>query len=259
MLPFVRLGPFLVQLPGLALLAGLWIGSSLAEKEAARLRLDVAAIYNLIFYGLVAGIIGARLAYAARYLSVYLGNPLSLFALTPGTLSPDAGLAIGIAAAALVGWRKQLPLRPTLDALAPGLAVFMVALGAAHILSGDAFGAPAQLPWAIYLWDDYRHPSQIYETLMALAALVVVWKRPLGRPGAGLNFLLAVALSAAARIFLEAFRGDSVIWVGGFRAAQVIGLLILAAALWLMRIWSRPAAAPVEAEMEGIPIVETAP
>ncbi|OGO46750.1 MAG: hypothetical protein A2W37_11025 [Chloroflexi bacterium RBG_16_63_12] len=242
MFPFIRLGPFLLQLPGLALLVGIWIGSSLAEKEAARLKLNVAAVYNLIFFGLVAGIVGARLAYAARYLSAYLANPLGLLALTPATLSPNAGLVTGLAVAALFGWRKKLPLRPTLDALAPGLAAFMVALGVAHLMSGDAFGAPAQLPWSIYLWDDYRHPSQIYETIAALVVFAVAWKRPLGQPGDGINFLLVVALSAAARVWLEAFRGDSVIWPGGFRAAQVVGVVVLAAALWLMKAWAQPTA-----------------
>ena len=242
MFPFIRLGPFLLQLPGLALLVGIWIGSSLAEKEAARLKLNVAAVYNLIFFGLVAGIVGARLAYAARYLSAYLANPLGLLALTPATLSPNAGLVTGLAVAALFGWRKKLPLRPTLDALAPGLAAFMVALGVAHLMSGDAFGAPAQLPWSIYLWDDYRHPSQIYETIAALVVFAAAWKRPLGQPGDGINFLLVVALSAAARVWLEAFRGDSVIWPGGFRAAQVVGVVVLAAALWLMKAWAQPTA-----------------
>lgn len=239
MLPFIRLGPFLLQLPGLALLVGVWIGSALAEKEAERLKLNPADVYNLIFYGLVGGLIGARLAYAARYLSAYIANPLSLFALTPNTLSPNAGLAIGAAIAALFGWQKRLPLRRTLDALAPGLAAFLVAFGAAHFLGGDAFGAPTKLPWAIYLWDDYRHPSQVYETLAASAAFALVWKRPFDKPGDGVNFLLFVSLSAGARLFLEAFRGDSIIWIGGFRAAQVIGLLALVASLWLMRVWAQ--------------------
>lgn len=248
MFPFIRVGPFLLQLPGLALLAGVWVGSSLAEKEAARLRLNMAAVYNLIFFGLVAGLVGARLAYAARYLTVYLANPLSVFALTPATLYPNAGLVIGIAVAALFGWRRKLPLRPTLDALAPGLAVFMVALGITHLLSSDAFGAPAQLPWSIYLWDDDRHPSQIYETIAALVVFAVAWKRPFGQPGEGLNLLLVVTLSAAARVFLEAFRGDSVIWPGGFRAAQVVGVVVLAAALWLMKAWAQPAPRPIFGE-----------
>ncbi|MEK7328939.1 MAG: prolipoprotein diacylglyceryl transferase family protein [Chloroflexota bacterium] len=243
MLPFLRLGPFTLQTPGLALLVGVWVGSALAEKEAARLRLIANDIYNLIFYGLVAGIIGARLAYAIQYASAYFANPLSLFALTPSTLSPNAGLVIGIAVAVLFGRRKKLPLRPTLDALAPGLAAFMIAFAVAHFLGGDAFGAPAQLPWAIYLWDDYRHPSQLYQAVAAAIILVVVWRHLLGHPGGGINFLLVVGLSAAARVFLEAFRGDSVIWSGGFRAAQIIGVLVLAASMWLIRVWTRPALA----------------
>jgi prolipoprotein diacylglyceryltransferase len=248
MFPFIRLGPFLLQLPGLALLAGVWVGSSLAEKESIRLKLSAADVYNLIFYGLVAGVVGARLAYAARYLNVYLANPLTVLALNANTLLPNAGLVLGVAVALLFGWRKKLPLRLTLDALAPGLAAFLVAVGVAHFLSGDAFGAAAYrpgsvaLPWAIYLWDDYRHPSQIYETIAALVIFAVAWKRPLGQPGAGFNFLLVVGLSAAARVFLEAFRGDSVIWPGGFRAAQVIGLLVLAADLRLMKAWAQPTA-----------------
>ena len=240
MFPFIRLGPFLLQLPGLALLAGVWVGSSLAEKEATRLKVNSADVYNLIFYGLVAGIVGARLTYAARYLSAYLANPFGLFALTPATLYPNAGLVIGIAVAVLFGWRRKLPLRPTLDALAPGLAVFMVALGLVHLSSGDAFGASARLPWSIYLWDDYRHPSQIYEALAALIIFAIAWRQPFGRSGIGLNFLLVVALTATARVFLEAFRGDSVIWLGGFRAAQVVGLLVLGGCLWLMRRWTQP-------------------
>ena len=251
MLPYLPLGPFLVQLPGLALLAGVWIGSSLAEKEAARVaeaqpatsRLP-AAIYNLIFFSLIAGLAGARLAYAARSIGAYLEDPLSLVALTPATLSPGAGLVAGAAGAIWIGRRQRLSLRLTLDALAPGLAAFLVALSVAHILSGDAFGAPAYrpdgqspLPWAIYLWDEYRHPTQVYEMVAAVAVLIGALRRPFGRGGRGLNFLCVVALSALARIFLEAFRGDSLLWPGGFRAAQVAGLGVLGGALGLARGW----------------------
>lgn len=239
MFPFLRLGPVLLQLPGLALLVGAGIGTSIAEKEAARLKIQAVDVANLIFYGLVAGLIGARLAYAARFFSTYLTHPLELFALTSVALDFNGGAMFGVVVAGLFGWRKQLPLRLTLDALAPGLAAFMVTLGLAHLLSGEAFGAPAQLPWSIYLWNAYRHPSQVYEILAALVVFIVAWKSPLRGMGAGLNFLLVVALSATAQIFLDAFRGDSVIWAGGFRAAQVIGLLVLGGCCWLMPRWAQ--------------------
>ncbi len=239
MYPYLHLGPVLMQAPVLALLVGIWIGSWLAEKEADHWKLPVDIIFNLIYLGLAAGIVGARLAYAARYLNIYLANPFSLLSTNGNTLAPFDGLVIGLVAAALYGWRKKLPLRLTLDILSPGLALFMVFLGFAHFLSGDAYGAPVKLPWAVYLWNEYRHPSQVYEILAAMVIFIVVQRRPIGVVGDGLNFLLLVVLSSAARVFLEAFRGDSVIWPGGFRAAQVIGLIILIFALWVMRRWVR--------------------
>jgi len=235
MLPYLRLGPFLLQLPGLALLIGVWIGLSLAEKEAKRINLRSDNIYNLVFYGLVSGLVGARLAYAARYASVYLENPLSLFALNANTLSIWEGLLVGLLVSTIYAQRKGMPLKLTLDALAPGLAVFMVFFGIGHLLSGDAFGAPTRLPWSVYLWNEYRHPSQVYEILAALGVFYLLWKQPPGERGSGSNFLWLIALSAAARLFLEAFRGDSLLWLGGLRAAQVISLGIMLAALWGMR------------------------
>jgi hypothetical protein len=37
--------------------------------------------------------------------------------------------------------------------------------------------------------------------------------------------------------FLETFRGDSVFWPGGFRAAQVIALIVMAISFYWMRKW----------------------
>ncbi|MEP7359532.1 MAG: prolipoprotein diacylglyceryl transferase family protein, partial [Anaerolineales bacterium] len=213
------------------------------------------AINNVIFVALGAGLAGARLAYAGQYQSAYLANPIGLLALTPATLSPGAGFVIGLAAAVWYGRRHHLLLRPTLDALAPGLATFLIAVGVAHLFSGDAFGASAKLPWSIYLWNDYRHPSQVYEIIAALAILILTWRRSTGRPDDGSRFLLVIALSSCARVFLEAFRGDSVIWLGGFRAAQIVGLVVLAASLWLLKDWAQ-ASSPAPANTQEILMAE---
>ncbi len=239
MFPFLRIGPLLIQMPGLALLAGLWVATTLIEKEALHLKLNAAAILNMIFYGLFGGLIGARLIYAIQHLNIYLANPFSLFSLSTSTLNVHEGAIIGVVITYLFGRRHKLPLRPTLDALAPGLAVFMIAVGAANFLSGNAYGSSTDLPWAIYLRGEYRHPTQIYETVAALI-IFILWKT--GSPksrASGLSFLQVVTLSAGARIFLEAFHGDSLIWPGGFRAAQMMGLIILTVAIYLIKQWGK--------------------
>lgn len=244
MFPYFRLGPFLIQMPLLALLVGLWGGMSLVERGAARLKLNPTAVGNAIFYSLIAGIVGARLGYALEFPSLYASNPLSLLSLTPTTLSPFLGFVVGLITFVIFIQRKNLPLRPMLDALAPGLALFMVFTGLAHILSGDAYGAPTSVPWAIRLWNEYRHPSQFYETFLALMVFLVILERFPKPEGAGLNFLLTVALTAGSRVFLETFRGDSIFWPGGFREAQVIALIVTTISFYWMRTWMSPESKP---------------
>lgn len=240
MLPYLSIGPFVIPAASLTLLAGIWVSLILAEKEAQHLKLDKDQISNLIFVSLLAGIVGARLVYAIQFASIYLDDPLSLVALNPGTLSPVGGIISGLLAGILYGVWKQMSLKITLDALAPGFAVFMIFWGLSHLLSGDAFGSVTKLPWAIYLWDEYRHPTQIYEIILAAGIFLIIRRRPLGKPGDGTNFLLWVALTVASRFFLEAFRGDSLVWTGGWRATQVTSLIILLLSLWLIHRWSLP-------------------
>jgi len=240
MFPYLRLGPFILPMASLALLAGFWLGLSLVEREAVRLKINASMLSNIIYYSLLAGLVGGRVGYALEFPSVYFAKPLSLLALTPTTLSPYMGLAIGLIAFAIFVQRKQLPLRQTLDAIAPGLALFIVFVGLAHILSGDAYGAPTSVAWAIRLWNEYRHPSQFYETFIALTIFLVIRERFPKPEGAGLNFLLTVALFSASRVFLEAFRGDGIFWPGGFREAQVIAFVVMAISFYWIRKWMKP-------------------
>ena len=71
-------------------------------------------------------------------------------------------------------------------------------------------------------------PSQVYETLLAVLILGLVWTDEKERPP-GVVFLRFAALTTGARLFLEAFRGDSVLVFGGLRLAQLAawGVLVL--------------------------------
>ncbi len=239
MLPIIQIGPIALQLPGLILLAGLWISLSLVDREARRNDLDIPTLNNLILVGLVASILGSRLWYAARYASVYFSEPLSLFSLNTSTLAPVEGIATGLVAALIYGQRKKLPLWPTLDALAPSISLFAISVGLAHLASGAAFGAPTDLPWGIELWGAIRHPTQIYETIAAAVVFIVVMHQRTRTPFPGYLFLLWTVLFAASRLFIEAFRGDSTIVFGSLRTAQLLSLAIVAAGMLGLHLMAR--------------------
>ncbi len=233
MLPILQIGPLALQTPGLMYLLGLWFGLSLAEKFAPRRGISPDALYNLVFTGLIAGIVGARLGYVLLNAGAFLASPLSLISLNPGLLDPFSGFAAALMAALIYGARKKLGFWNALDALTPFFAVFMIGAALANIASGAAFGLETSLPWGIELWGAKRHPTQFYE--LGGAIVILLWLGRLSKGPelpSGRLFLVFLALTAGARLFFEAFRGDSALILGGIRVAQVIAWLALAGALW---------------------------
>jgi len=234
MLPTLQVGPAALQTSGLILLAGLWLGMALAERFAPQRQISAGQLYNLFLTALLAGLIGGRLTYALRYPAAFAQNPLSLISPNPGLFSVNDGLVVALLAAWIYANRKKIPIWAALDAFTPAFMVMMIAIGLAHAAGGSAFGAETTLPWGVKLWGARRHPSQIYETLAALAIflLLLPQRRSIAELPQGVYFLAFISLSAAARLFFEAFRGDSLLLPGGFRLAQIIAWLVLAASLY---------------------------
>jgi prolipoprotein diacylglyceryltransferase len=76
--------------------------------------------------------------------------------------------------------------------------------------------------------------------LAALLAAAATWPgRKWAQAKAGLRWWLFLALSAAGRLFVEGFRGDSILMWDVYRQAQVLAWLVLAASLWQIgRRWA---------------------
>jgi len=124
----------------------------------------------------------------------------------------------------------------TLDAIAPGLTLALALERLGALLDGRGLGEPTTLPWGVYLWDEMRHPVQLYETVALLAILGILWWLRKRRSFDGHSFALFVALYAGLRLFLEAFRAETPLMVGGVRTVQVVALgVLLGAAGYLYR------------------------
>lgn len=234
MLPILQIGPLAIQTPGLALLAGVWLSLDLLSKFAARYGQPSERAYNAGFYGLLVGLVAARLAHTALYTEAYLASPLSLISILPGSMVPAAGW---IAGPLFVAWylRRGGALNGAmLDALAPALLVLLASISLANLLSGNGYGTETTLPWAIELWGAKRHPTQVYELLAVLAVLAIVWRQRDTWPFAGAGAVASVVGYSTARLVLEALRGDSWLLPGNVRGAQVLSLLALLVMLGVM-------------------------
>lgn len=213
--------------------AAIWIGLYLAEKRSAKHGINNEDLNNIVFFPMIGYLLGGRILFALENLSAFTQNPASLISLNLDLFDPFGGLAVALIVALVYGQRQKLPVWSTLDALTPLFAVFALGLGLAHLASGSAFGKETTLPWGIELWGAVRHPSQVYESLASLLILGLLWFRG-ADPRPGFQFLIFAALTSAARLFLEAFRGDSTLILGGLRAGQVIAWIILALSLYFL-------------------------
>ena len=209
------------------LLAALWLGASLAEKRAQRHRISSEALNNVVYYSVLGYVIGGRLLFVLANLSAFVPNPLSTFSLNPDLFDPTGALITGVLVGLIYGRRQGLPLLPALDALTPLFAIIAIGLSLSHLAAGTAFGSPTTLPWGIELWNATRHPSQIYELIVAFIIFALIWFRKRESPP-GMEFLLFTSLTAGAYLFLDAFREDSRLIFGGIRLGQILAWLLLA-------------------------------
>jgi phosphatidylglycerol:prolipoprotein diacylglycerol transferase len=92
--------------------------------------------------------------------------------------------------------------------LAPGLAIGHGIGRLGCFLTGCCYGSQCDLPWAIHLHGEFRHPVQLYEAagLFFIAWLAMKWIRK-NKSGFYVftRYLLAYSIL---RFFVECFRGD---------------------------------------------------
>lgn len=208
------------------IIAVLWIGLALAERRSECHSISKDALNNLTFHSILAYVIGGRVIYALANLSAFAPSPLSIFSPNPDLFDPTGAFISASLIGLIYGKRQNLPFWDALDALTPIFAALTIGLSIAHLAAGTAFGSPTDLPWGIHLWNATRHPTQIYELIASLIIFGVVWFHK-SDSSQGLLFINFTALTASARLFLEAFRGDSKLVFGEFRLVQVIAWVVL--------------------------------
>jgi phosphatidylglycerol:prolipoprotein diacylglycerol transferase len=234
MYPAINIGSLVFPTAGLIYLVGAWISLSVVERAAKRLNQDPEPIYGIAATALFAGLVGARLTFVIIYWSAFRDNLLGILWPLNSGYNLWGGLIIGVAAAVFYGRAKQLSPAETLDSLAPGLLLGFMFISLADFLAGPGFGTLTRVPWAITQYSMRRHPVQIYEIVVGLAALLAWWRMRPHRLFAGQLFLLVVSIYSGGRLFIDAFRENAWLASNGLHILQIICLLLMLVALYLL-------------------------
>lgn len=251
----------------LALLSSMYLAAWRARKSG----LDPEVIYDLAFWVILGGLVGARVFYVVQH-GEAIRSPWDAFKIWQGGIVLYGSL-IGAGAGMLIYWKlKPFPLWPVLDAIAPAVALG-VALGRVGcFLNGCCFGDvcdPSSIPWAVRFpagtlpWGDQVdqglidaaarrslpvHPTQLYSAIdgLLLCGMLLAYY-PL-RKRRGEVFAMLLVAYPLSRFLIEQLRGDEGIFAAGMTVSQVMSVGLLAIGLGLWAFLPREAAATRKAE-----------
>lgn len=189
---------------------------------------------------IIAGILGARLYYCIVNYPYYIHNPLEIFDIRQGGLSIHGMLIAGIVTVYFLAKKYRVNLLRLLDVLACAVILAQSAGRWGNFFNSEAFGYPTDGNWGVFIPVSQRpveflnyeffHPAFLYESFLDLVVFVLLIFI-LRRTRAGCTFFWYLILYSVVRIFVEYFRIDSVLNIGGFPIAQVVSVLLIIAGL----------------------------
>lgn len=253
--PFVlQLGPVEITGYGLMMMVAFLMGGWLIAIELKRRGLAEDYAADAVAAAVIGGIIGAKLWYVA-----VTQDMNALF--SRGGLVWYGGFIGGTAAVILNGWRLKVPLRWTMQLVAPALPAAYALGRIGCFLVNDDYGRPTDLPWAVKFPRGLPpstaasmeqlfgipvppgtdpstvlavHPTQIYEAILMLAAFMWLWTlRKSGRP-IGWIFGLYLVIAGVERFLIEILRAKDDRFLGPFTLAQLTSVVLVAVAFWVM-------------------------
>jgi phosphatidylglycerol---prolipoprotein diacylglyceryl transferase len=247
MQPEIDLGPLTLQTFGIMFALGFLGAAAVCGRRFKELGKPADWAYEMIFAGLVGGIVGARAYYLVQnWDSVkddFFGNLFS------GSGLVWYGGAIGGAIAVCIwAWRRGFLQLALLDLAAAPLALGYAIGRIGCQLSGDGdYGKPSDLPWAMSYPDgtvpttDRVQPTPVYESVtMALVAWILWSLRD--RLAPGLLFALYLVLSGLERFLVEFVRRNDEVWAG-LTVPQIESLVLMVIGLaWIALATRRRAA-----------------
>jgi phosphatidylglycerol:prolipoprotein diacylglycerol transferase len=199
-------------------------------RRAAALGLPAEPVFNLAFYALLAGLLGAKVTLVLVDLRYYLDHPREVIDTIRSAGVLMGGVLAGVSAFILYARARGLPILALGDAIVAPLALAQGIGRIGCFLAGCCWGVPGGGFCSVRFTNPAAHdqtgvpldtplfPVQLFQAAadLALAAyLGWLWRRKL-RPD-GTTAWLYFVLYGASRGTLEFFRGDTVrgLWFGG--------------------------------------------
>ena len=223
-------------------------GSILVYLETKKKKIDKDDFENMVFYGLLIGILGARIYYVLFNLKEYLQAPIEILKIWNGGLAIHGGI---IATGIFVYFytkKKNMNLLVVLDCIAVGLILAQAIGRWGNFFNSEAYGRIVTLEYLKSLWipqfiikgmyinGSYREPTFLYESIASIIGfivMIIIRKKAKLKVGQVSGFYLI--WYGAIRFMIEGHRADSLM-LGPLRIAQIVSILFICIGIILLLI-----------------------
>jgi prolipoprotein diacylglyceryl transferase len=259
-----ELGPLTIRFYGLMLVLGILAAVFIAARRWEAKGGDRDLAYRVSMWGVVWGIIGARLYHVITSWDEVPDEWWGVFAVWKGGLGIWGGVALGALAGAIVARRHGANVPLLADAFAPAIMVAQVIGRLGNYFNQELFGRPTGLPWGLEIDADNRpdeyaaaetfHPMFLYEMLWnAIGAGFLVWldRKRLLRPG-GIFWIYVMWYALGRAAWAEPLRIDPSHHFGGMRLNGWIAIGVFLAGLAGLLYSQRRRATPPGSDATGV-------
>jgi len=222
------------------------VGSFLVYKEAKKKGLKGDDIENILFYGFLIGILGARIYYVLFNLDFYLSSPSEIFQIWKGGLAIHGGIIGALVFLTIYTKKRKINLELLLDVMAIGLIIAQAIGRWGNFFNSEAYGRVVTLEFlqsmhlpsfiikGMYIDGFYREPTFLYESVFSFIGFIILLGiRKIKKLRVSQIFGTYLVWYGIERFIIESFRSDSLM-LGPIKIAQVISLLFIIFGIFLI-------------------------
>lgn len=244
------IGPFSVRWYGVLIGFGFLLAVLYSFRCAKKMDINEDKLLDVIIWGIIGGIIGARLYFVIFFAGdfftgpTFMDNFLKIFKTYEGGLGFYGGLMGALLAAGMTAKIKKMNIPALFDQIALG---FLIGQGIGrwgNFMNQEAFGSPTDLPWGMA--SDMTggvpvHPCFLYESLLCIFGFVLLhlFTRKFRRYD-GQTFLLYIIWYGLIRFFIESLRTDSLLVRGTqIKVSMLVAALCVAGGIACLAVFRR--------------------
>jgi phosphatidylglycerol:prolipoprotein diacylglycerol transferase len=265
----LQVGPITLRWYGVLIVTGILLAAWVAARYVERKGQSGDALWDLLLWILIPGLIGARLYYVFIQsprgeggLGYYLANPWTILEIWSGGIHIFGAFIFGGIAAYLYMRYRGMPALIYLDGIALGLPLGQAIGRWANFINQELYGPPTTLPWGLRVDNSARiapyndlvtypdstrfHPLFLYESLwnfLGFGLLFWISRRFENSLKPGDLLLMYLIWYPTGRFIIEFIRTDS--WFFPGTPFNVVHLLaaasIITCTIILIRRHTRPA------------------